>query len=87
MLACRNTDKAEAAGREIRGAVEDADVEVAELDLASLASVRAFADGFRDRHDGLELLINNAGVMAPPAARRATASSSSSAPTIWGTSR
>jgi NAD(P)-dependent dehydrogenase (short-subunit alcohol dehydrogenase family) len=66
VLACRNTGKAEAAGREIRGAAADADVEVAELDLASLASVREFADGFRDHHDGLELLINNAGVMAPP---------------------
>jgi NAD(P)-dependent dehydrogenase (short-subunit alcohol dehydrogenase family) len=66
VLACRNTDKADAAAREIRSAAEGADVEVAELDLASLASVRAFADGFRDRQDGVELLVNNAGVMAPP---------------------
>jgi len=71
VLACRNTDKAEAAGRDIRDAVGAAEVEVAELDLGSLDSVRAFADGLRDRHDGLELLINNAGVMAPP--RRETA--------------
>ena len=69
VLACRNTEKAEAAGGEIRDA--GGDVEVAELDLASLASVHAFADSFRGRHDGLDLLINNAGVMAPP--RRETA--------------
>ncbi|HSJ17315.1 MAG TPA: SDR family NAD(P)-dependent oxidoreductase, partial [Solirubrobacterales bacterium] len=66
VLACRNTGKGEAARREIRGAAEGADVEVGELDLASLASVRTFADGFRERHDGLDMLINNAGVMAPP---------------------
>jgi NAD(P)-dependent dehydrogenase (short-subunit alcohol dehydrogenase family) len=66
VLACRNTDKAEAAEREIRSAARDADVEVAELDLASLESVREFASGYRERRDGPDLLINNAGVMAPP---------------------
>lgn len=66
VLACRNTDKAEAAAREIRSAARDADVDVAELDLASLESVREFASGYRGRRDGPDLLINNAGVMAPP---------------------
>jgi NAD(P)-dependent dehydrogenase (short-subunit alcohol dehydrogenase family) len=33
--------------------------------------VRAFAERFRSKHDGLDLLVNNAGVMAPP--RRRTA--------------
>jgi NAD(P)-dependent dehydrogenase (short-subunit alcohol dehydrogenase family) len=45
--------------------------ELMELDLASLASVRSFAESFKNTHDGLDLLINNAGVMAPP--RRLTA--------------
>ena len=48
-----------------------AQLELAALDLASLASVRAFAERFRAAHERLDLLVNNAGVMAPP--RRETA--------------
>ncbi len=70
-LACRNTDKGAAAQREIRTTAPDASVELAALDLGSLASVREFAEQFCSAHDGLDLLINNAGVMAPP--RRQTA--------------
>ena len=71
VMACRNLDKGHAAVDEVRAAVPDAQVQLDELDLASLASVRAFADRFKSTHDGLDLLINNAGVMAPP--RRRTA--------------
>ncbi|MEA2330336.1 MAG: hypothetical protein QOH58_474 [Thermoleophilaceae bacterium] len=71
VLACRNLDKADAARNEIQGAVPAAVLEVEELDLSSLESVRAFAGRFRGRHDGLDLLINNAGVMAPPRGRTA----------------
>jgi NAD(P)-dependent dehydrogenase (short-subunit alcohol dehydrogenase family) len=66
VLACRNTEKGAQALRSIQAAAPEAQVEVAELDLASLASVRAFAESFRSSHDGLDLLINNAGLMAPP---------------------
>jgi NAD(P)-dependent dehydrogenase (short-subunit alcohol dehydrogenase family) len=66
VLACRNVEKGASAQREILAAVPSADLEVAELDLGSLASVRAFAERFRAEHDGLDLLLNNAGVMAPP---------------------
>src|SRR4029078_3956512 len=45
--------------------------ELEELDLASLDSVRAFVDRFRAKHDGLDLLVHNAAVMAAP--RRHTA--------------
>jgi NAD(P)-dependent dehydrogenase (short-subunit alcohol dehydrogenase family) len=62
VLAVRNLEKGQRAVAEIAG-----DVSVAELDLASLASVRAFATGVEG---GLDLLINNAGVMAAP--RRVT---------------
>jgi NAD(P)-dependent dehydrogenase (short-subunit alcohol dehydrogenase family) len=71
VMACRNMEKSHAAIEELRAAVPEAQVQLDELDLASLASVRGFAERFRATHDGLDLLINNAGVMAPP--RRRTA--------------
>jgi NAD(P)-dependent dehydrogenase (short-subunit alcohol dehydrogenase family) len=57
VLAVRNTGKGEAAAREMTG-----DVEVRQLDLQDLASVRQFADGV----DAVDVLINNAGIMATP---------------------
>jgi NAD(P)-dependent dehydrogenase (short-subunit alcohol dehydrogenase family) len=69
VLACRNMQKGEAALRDCETVASGAELE--ELDLASLDSVRAFAERFRAEHDGLDLLINNAGVMATP--RRRTA--------------
>jgi NAD(P)-dependent dehydrogenase (short-subunit alcohol dehydrogenase family) len=71
VLACRNTDKGATALDQIKTAAPGAQVSLAALDLGSLASVEAFADGFRSDYEGLDLLINNAGVMAPP--RRVTA--------------
>jgi NAD(P)-dependent dehydrogenase (short-subunit alcohol dehydrogenase family) len=71
VLACRNTDKGEAAAREIEAAVPQAKLEVSKLDLASLDSVQEFADRVASAHQGLDLLINNAGIMATP--RRETA--------------
>jgi NAD(P)-dependent dehydrogenase (short-subunit alcohol dehydrogenase family) len=71
VLACRNAEKGAAAVESIARGVPGAGVELASLDLGSLASVRACAESFSAQHDGLDLLINNAGVMAPP--RRATA--------------
>jgi NAD(P)-dependent dehydrogenase (short-subunit alcohol dehydrogenase family) len=63
IMACRNLEKGAQAAEEVRNQVPDADLEVRELDLADLGSVRAFAEGHQGR---LDLLINNAGVMAPP---------------------
>jgi NAD(P)-dependent dehydrogenase (short-subunit alcohol dehydrogenase family) len=71
VLACRDQAKGEAARRQIEAAAPGAPLELESLDLASLDSVRAFAERFRAGHDGLDLLINNAGVMAAP--RRRTA--------------
>jgi NAD(P)-dependent dehydrogenase (short-subunit alcohol dehydrogenase family) len=71
VLACRNLEKGEGARIQCEAQVPDARLELEELDLASLDSVREFADRFRAGHDGFDLLINNAGVMAPP--RRSTA--------------
>ncbi len=66
VLACRNADKGTAALTAISAAAPAAKLELAALDLGSLASVEAFAQRFRSTHDGLDLLIDNAGVMAPP---------------------
>jgi NAD(P)-dependent dehydrogenase (short-subunit alcohol dehydrogenase family) len=71
IIACRNTAKGEQALATIRSAVPGARAEVGELDLADLASVRAFAARVSETNDRVDLLINNAGVMAPP--RRTTA--------------
>jgi NAD(P)-dependent dehydrogenase (short-subunit alcohol dehydrogenase family) len=65
-LACRNTGKGEEAAGRIRAAVPGAALEVASLDLADLGSVRDFAARTADRHERLDLLINNAGIMAAP---------------------
>jgi len=69
VMACRNLEKGHAAVEQVRAAVPDAQVQLDELDLASLESVRGFAERFKATHDALDLLINNAGVMAPPRRR------------------
>ena len=66
VMACRNLSKAAAAAEAIREAVPGAKLEILELDLADLASVRSFAEAFSRTYDTLDLLINNAGVMVPP---------------------
>jgi NAD(P)-dependent dehydrogenase (short-subunit alcohol dehydrogenase family) len=71
VLACRNLEKGRAAHAEVAAAASGPDPELEELDLASLDSVRSFATRFRAAHEGVDLLINNAGVMASP--RRHTA--------------
>ncbi|HEV7852931.1 MAG TPA: oxidoreductase [Mycobacterium sp.] len=60
ILAVRNTGKGDAAASGMTG-----DVEVRKLDLQDLASVRAFADGV----DAVDVLVNNAGIMAVPYAQ------------------
>ncbi|MEX2981675.1 oxidoreductase [Streptomyces sp. C36] len=64
VLACRDATRGEAAEELMRAQVPGADVRLAELDLADLSSVRAFAAGLKE--DRLDLLVNNAGVMALP---------------------
>ena len=63
VLACRSEQRANDAAAKIRSLVESADVKVMLVDLGSLASVRRFADQFRNRFSSLNLLINNAGIM------------------------
>lgn len=66
ILAVRDEDKGRRAVAEITAAQPDASLEVRRLDLADLASVRGFADRLRADRPRLDVLINNAGVMAPP---------------------
>jgi NAD(P)-dependent dehydrogenase (short-subunit alcohol dehydrogenase family) len=71
VLACRDLDKARVAAAKIITAFPGATLDVMELDLASLKSIRRFAGSLRARHSKLHVLCNNAGVMAIP--RRRTA--------------
>lgn len=66
VLACRNAAKADEAAAAIRARHSNAAVEVMELDVARLDSVRAFAAVVRDRFEKIDVLCNNAGVMALP---------------------
>ena len=61
VMAVRNTEKGEAAAQQITGP-KTGQVEVRQLDLQDLSSVRQFADGV----DKADILINNAGIMAAP---------------------
>jgi NAD(P)-dependent dehydrogenase (short-subunit alcohol dehydrogenase family) len=73
VMACRNTTKGAEAVKQIQAEVPGADLELLPLDLGELSSVASFTDSVRGGagKDGIDLLINNAGVMASP--RRHTA--------------
>ncbi|XP_041031259.1 retinol dehydrogenase 13 isoform X2 [Carcharodon carcharias] len=61
ILACRDLDKARKASNEIRIASGNGNVVVQKLDLASLQSVRSFANKITETETHLDILINNAG--------------------------
>lgn len=69
ILAVRDTGKGEAASISIKRENPQANLEVRELDLASLTSVNAFSKAMYKDFQGLDMLINNAGVMMPPLGR------------------
>jgi NAD(P)-dependent dehydrogenase (short-subunit alcohol dehydrogenase family) len=71
VLACRDPARGESALEDVRESAGDAAPELRRLDLADLSSVREFATAVSEEHEGIDLLVNNAGVMAPP--RRLTA--------------
>lgn len=66
VLPVRNPAKGEAAASVIRAAAPDARVQIAALDLSSLASVAALGESLLSDGRPIHLLINNAGVMTPP---------------------
>jgi NAD(P)-dependent dehydrogenase (short-subunit alcohol dehydrogenase family) len=65
-LACRSEEKAREAMHSIRNLVPGADLTIGLLDLADLSSVHAFAESYATAGQRLDLLINNAGIMAAP---------------------
>jgi NAD(P)-dependent dehydrogenase (short-subunit alcohol dehydrogenase family) len=71
VLGCRDQARGQAALRSITAALPSARLELLPLDLASLGSVRAAASAFAAAHERLDILCNNAGVMAVPLARTA----------------
>lgn len=66
IMACRNLDKANQAAANIRKQVANAVLTIKELNLSDLASVRRFATEMQPQLTKLDLLINNAGIMAIP---------------------
>lgn len=64
-LACRSSDKGEAARLEIIKATDNQQIFYRHLDLASMHSIRQFVAGFSAEESRLDVLINNAGLTGP----------------------
>ncbi|MGZ8667081.1 MAG: oxidoreductase [Solirubrobacterales bacterium] len=66
VMACRDPARGIEALEQVRSSVPEAELVLAPLDLASLASVSALAEALIAEHRAIDLLVNNAGVMATP---------------------
>jgi NAD(P)-dependent dehydrogenase (short-subunit alcohol dehydrogenase family) len=66
VIGARNLEKAATAQADVKTTVPSASLEVRNLDLGSLASIRAFAAEVLEAHPAIDLLFNNAGLMATP---------------------
>jgi NAD(P)-dependent dehydrogenase (short-subunit alcohol dehydrogenase family) len=66
ILASRSMQRGEEARRSIMALDPDVQIDVRQLDLADLQSIRNFADGFKKDYEKLDILLNNAGVMWCP---------------------
>lgn len=69
VMAVRNYEKGQKALQAIQNVHPSAKLQLMRLDLSELASIRHFAEEFRQNHHQLSILINNAGVMMPPYSR------------------
>lgn len=65
IMTARNLNKGNDAVSKIKADVANADLDLMQLDLADLAQVKEFAKAFKAKYNQLDVLINNAGVMAP----------------------
>ncbi len=66
IIAARDLEKGEAAAKAVTEATGNDNVDIIELDLASLESIRQCAEAANAKNEKIDLLINNAGVMACP---------------------
>jgi len=66
VMACRNPQKADTAMQKIKNDIPDANLDIIFLDLANQKSVPDFANQFMHKYNRLDVLINNAGIMATP---------------------
>jgi NAD(P)-dependent dehydrogenase (short-subunit alcohol dehydrogenase family) len=65
VLACRDRTRAEQLATDINSATGERRTQVMEVDTSDASSVRAFAARYRDEHQTLDVLVNNAGVLLP----------------------
>ena len=66
IMAARDLKKAESVKKEILNENENAKIDIQELDLCSLESINSFAETINKKYKALDVLINNAGIMACP---------------------
>lgn len=66
VMACRSLERGGKAKEKLEQELENPSLEVRKLDLADLSSVKEFAEEYRANNEKLDLLCNNAGVMAIP---------------------
>ena len=66
ILGCRSYTKAEKTRKELRKEINSGNLELLEIDLSDLKAVDLASNQISDKFQELNLLINNAGVMAPP---------------------
>jgi NAD(P)-dependent dehydrogenase (short-subunit alcohol dehydrogenase family) len=71
IIAVRNLIKGNKAAEKIKSQNSNADIEVMEINLANLNSVKKFVEDCKNKYSKLDLLINNAGVMIPPYSKTA----------------
>jgi len=71
IMACRNPERGNKATQKLQEEFPQGQIDFMQLDLSDLSSVKTFASQFNNKHDKLDLLVNNAGVMVPPFTRTA----------------
>jgi NAD(P)-dependent dehydrogenase (short-subunit alcohol dehydrogenase family) len=69
VMACRNTEKAREAQRQLLAEVPEAETIIVPVDVSEPASIREFGRRVSDGVGPLDVLINNAGIVAVPLSR------------------